>query len=117
MEIGIATRIINEGVSDDIFNNIIDVTKLQEMWHKLRTACSQVDQRVVYLILQELLDYTRNNKPKRFEKPVMSIFADVRFLIKQLRDDITPGRDIWNSITIVVALNSLHDNFKTLHRV
>lgn len=84
MAIGIATRIIKEGVSDDIFNNIIDLTNPQEMWEKLRTVCSQVGQGVVYSILQELLNYLRINKPKGFEKPVMSIFADVRFLIKRL---------------------------------
>lgn len=94
MEIGIATRIINKGVSDDIFNNIIDMTKLQEMLYKLCTTCSHVDQRVVYLLLQELSNYHRNNKPKRVEKPAMSIFANVRFLIKQLQDAITPDRDI-----------------------
>lgn len=83
------------------------------MWEKLRTACSQVGQGVVYSILQELLNYPQNTKPKGFEKPVMSIFADVRFLIKRLRAAITPNRDIWDSIAIVVALDSLHDNFET----
>ena len=29
--IGIATRIIKEGISDDILNNIIDITDPQEM--------------------------------------------------------------------------------------
>lgn len=67
---------------------------------------------MVYSILQELLNYPRNNKPKGFEKPVMSVFADVRFLIKQLRAAITPDRDIWDSIAIVVALGSLHDDFE-----
>lgn len=43
----------------------------------------------------------------------MSIFADVRFLVKRLRAAITPNRDIWDSIAIVVALGSLHDDFKT----
>lgn len=84
MAVGTATRIIKEGVSDDIFNNIIDITNPQEMWEKLRTACSQVGQGVVYSILQELLNYPRNTKPKGFEKSVMSIFADVRFLVKRL---------------------------------
>lgn len=43
----------------------------------------------------------------------MSIFADVRFLIKQLRAAITPNRDIWDSIAIAVALDSLHDDFES----
>lgn len=44
----------------------------------------------------------------------MSIFADVRFLVKRLRSAITPNRDIWDSIAIVVALDSLHDDFETI---
>lgn len=113
MAVGTATRLIREGVSDDIFNNIIDITDPREMWEKLRTACSQVGQGVVYSILQELLNYPRNTKPKGFEKSVMSIFADVRFLVKRLRSAITPNRDIWDSIAIVVALDSLHHDFET----
>lgn len=112
MAVGTATRIIKEGVSDDIFNNIIDVTDPQEMWRKLRTACSQVGQGVVYSILQELLSYPRNNKPKGFEKPVRSVFANVRFLIKRLRAAITPDRDIWDNIAIVVTLDPLHADFE-----
>lgn len=110
---GTASRIIKESVSDDIFNNIIDLTDPKEMWEKLRAACAQVGQGVVYSILQELLNYPQINKPKGFEKPVMSIFADIRFLIKRLRAAITPNRAIWDSIAIVVALDSLHDDFKT----
>ena len=60
----------------------------------------------MYLILQELLNYPRCNKAKGFEILVMSIFANVRFLIKQLRAAITLEQDIWDSIAIVVAFNS-----------
>lgn len=72
MAMGTANRIIKEGVSNDIFNNIIDITDPKEMWEKLRSVCSQVGQGVVYLILQELLNYPRNTKPKGFKKSVMS---------------------------------------------
>lgn len=112
MAVGTATRIIKESVHNDIFKNIINVTDLREIWQKLQIACSQIGQKVVYLILQKLLNYPRTNKPQGFEKPVMSIFADVRFLIKRLQAAITPDQDIWDSIVIVVALNSLHDNFE-----
>ena len=64
MAVGTATRIIKEGVSNNIFNIIIDITDPKEMWKKLRSACSQVGQGVVYFILKELLNYPRNNKPK-----------------------------------------------------
>ena len=40
MAVGTATRIIKEGVSDNIFNNIIDITDPKEMWEKPRSACS-----------------------------------------------------------------------------
>lgn len=39
MAIGTATRIIKEGVSDNIFNNIIDIMDPKEMWEKLRATC------------------------------------------------------------------------------
>lgn len=43
----------------------------------------------------------------------MGIFADVYFLIKCLQVAITPNQDIWDSIANIVALNFLHDDFKT----
>lgn len=92
--IGMATQIIKKGVSNDIFNNIIDITDSKEMWKKLCNACSQVGQGIIYSILQELLNYLRNNKLKEFKKPVMSIFVDVCFLIKCLQAAITLNRDI-----------------------
>lgn len=52
MAIGIAIRIIKEGISDDIFNNIIDLTDPKEIWEKWCAACTQVSQDVVYSILQ-----------------------------------------------------------------
>ena len=83
------------------------------MREKLFAACSQVGQGVVYSILQEFLNYLQNNKSNGFEKLVMSIFADVQFLIKHLRVVIIPNRDIWDSIAIVVKLDYLHNNFET----
>lgn len=44
----------------------------------------------------------------------MSIFTDVRFLIKRLQAAITPNQDIWDSIEIAVALNLLHNNFESI---
>lgn len=83
------------------------------MWEKLRIACSQVGQGVLYFILQQLLNYPQINKPKSFKKPVISIFADVQFLIKQLQAAITSNQDIWDSIAIVIALDFLNNNFET----
>lgn len=41
----------------------------------------------------------------------MSIFANVQFLIKQLQATITSDCNIWDSIAIIVALDSLYNNF------
>lgn len=43
---------------------------------------------------------------------VSSVFAEVRFLTKRLKAAITPGKDIWDIIAIVVALDSLHNDFE-----
>ena len=64
------------------------------MWQKLQVICLQVGQGVVYFILQELLNYPQNNKLKGFEKPVISIFTDIQFLIKRLQATITPNQNI-----------------------
>ena len=85
----------------------------KEMWEKLKSVCTEVGQGVVYLILQELFDYPSNNKPKRYDKLVMQVFAKVKYLCKRLRSAITPGRDLWDMIAIVIALKSLHRDFDT----
>lgn len=64
------------------------------------------------MIFQELLIYPKINKPKEFKKPVTSIFAEVRFLVKRLKATITLNKDIWDSIAIVVAIKLLHDDFE-----
>ena len=94
MAIGTAMRIIQGGVSDDLFNSIIDLDDSQLMWEKLRSVCSQTGPGVVYSILQELLTYPKINKPKGFEKSVTSFFSEVRFLCNCLRAAITPNKDI-----------------------
>lgn len=111
MAIGIAQRIIIKGVSDQISFNIMDLEDPREMWNKLRSICSEIGQGVVYSILQELFNYPKINKPKGYDKPVMQIFAEVRYLCKRLRTAMTPGRDPWDTIAIVIALDTLHDDF------
>lgn len=77
MAIGIARRIIIKGVSNQIAFNIMDLEDPKKIWDKLQSICSKIGQRVVYLILQELLNYPKINKPKGYDKPVMQIFAKV----------------------------------------
>lgn len=113
MAIGTAQQIIREGVSDQIAFNIMDLKNPKEMWNKLKSICTEVGQGVVYSILQELLHYPKITKPKGYEKPVMQIFAEVKYLCKRLRTAMTPGRDLWDTIAIVIALDSLHEDFDT----
>lgn len=61
------------------------------MSKKLYATCFQVRQEIVYLIFQKLLNYPWKNKLKRFEKPVISIIADICFLVKRLQAAITPN--------------------------
>lgn len=114
MTVGTATRIYKKRVSNNIFKNIIENTNLLKMWEKLCIVCLQVGQRVVYFIFQELLNHFCNIKPKKFEKSVISIFANIQFLIKWLQLAIIQNGDIGDSITIVVAPDSLYDNFETI---
>ena len=113
MAIGIARRIIVEGISSQIAFNIMDLEDPKDMWTKLKNICSEVGHGVVYSILQEVLNYPRVNKPKGYDKPVMQIFAKVCYLCKRLRTAMTPNRDLWDTIAIVVALDTLHDDFDT----
>ena len=113
MAVGTAQRIIREGVSDQIAFNIMDLKDPKEMWDKLKSVCTKIGQGVVYSILQELLHYPKITKPKGHEKPVMQIFAEVKYLCKRFRTAMTPGQDLWDTIAIVIALDSLHEDFDT----
>lgn len=68
---------------------------------------------MVYSILQELLHYPAAIKPKRYEKPVVVIFAEVQYLCKRLKAAMTEGRDSFKTIAIVIALDTLHDDYNT----
>ncbi len=113
MAIGIAQRIITEGISDQIAVNIMDLEDPKEMWDRLKTICSEVGQGVVYSILQELLHYPAANKPKGFDKPVVEIFAEVQYLFKRPKAVMTEGRDLFDTIAIFITLDTLHNDFDT----
>lgn len=89
----------------------MDLQDPKNMWTKLKTICSEVDQGVVYSIFQKFLHYPRINKPKRYNKSVKQIFAKVKYLYKHLQTTITLNCDLWDIIAIVIVLNSLHNNF------
>lgn len=108
----IATKIIKQGVSSDLYINIIGERDPHRSWETLRRVCSQVGQGVVYSILKELLNYPRVAKPLGYEKKATAIFAEVKQLVQRLQAAVTEHRTIWDSITLVVALDSLHDDFE-----
>lgn len=113
MAIGIAQQIIREGVSDQIAFNIIDLKDPKEIWDKLKSIYIKVDHVVVYSILQELLHYPKITKLKRYKKLIIQIFTKVKYLFKRLCMTITLSRDLWDTIAIVIALDSLHEDFDT----
>ena len=43
----------------------------------------------------------------------MQIFVEVRYLCKRLQIAMTPGQDLWDKIAIVIALDTLYNNFDT----
>lgn len=71
MAVGIARQIILKGVNNQITFNIMHFEDLKEIWDKLKSICSKIGYRVVYSILQELLNYPRINKLKEYDKLVM----------------------------------------------
>ena len=72
----------------------------------------QVRQGVVYFILKELLNYPRVAKPLGYEKKATTIFAKVKQLVQQLQSSVIEQKTIWESITLVVPLDLLYDDFK-----
>lgn len=85
----------------------------KEMWDKLKNIYPEVGQGVVYSILQKLLYYPKITKLKGYEKSIMQIFAEVKYLCKRLRMTMTPDRDFWDIIAILIVLDSLHKDFNT----
>lgn len=72
----------------------------------------QVRQGVVYSILKELLNYPRVAKPLGYEKKATTIFAQIKQLVQCLQLVVTEQKTIWENITLVVAFDSLHDDFE-----
>ena len=113
MAVGIARQSILEDVSNQIAFNIINLEDPKELWDKVTNICTKIGQGVVYLIFQELLNYPKINKPKGYNKSVMKIFAEVKYLYQRVQTAMTLGRDFWDTIAIVIALDTLYNNFKT----
>ena len=108
----IASKIIKQEVSADLYINIIREKNPQRPWETLCLVCLEVGQEVIYSILKELLNYPRVAKPLGYKKKATTIFAKVKQLVQQLQSAVTEQKTIWESITLVVALKLLHDNFE-----
>lgn len=50
-------------------------------------------------------------KPKEYEKPIMQIIAELKYLCKCLHIAMTTGRDVWDTISIIIALDLLYEDF------
>ena len=108
----IASKIIKQRVNFDLYTNIIGERNPHWLCEILRRVCSQVGQGVVYSILKKLLNYFWVVKLLGYEKKVTTIFAEMKQLVQRLQSTVTKNRTIWDSITLVIALDSLHDNFE-----
>ena len=51
-------------------------------------------------------------KPLGYEKKATTIFAEVKQLVQRLQSTVTEHRSIWDNIILIVALDSLHDDFE-----
>ena len=51
-------------------------------------------------------------KPLGYEKKATTIVVKVKQLVQRLQSAVTEHQTIWDSITLVVALDSLHNNFE-----
>lgn len=47
------------------------------MWNTLKKIYLKIDQKVVYLVLQKILNYSYIYKPKKYNKPVVKIFTKI----------------------------------------
>lgn len=111
MILDIARQIILEDVSDQLAFNIMNLKDPKKMWDILKNIWSEIRHGMVYFILQELLNYSRINKPKGYNKFVMQIFVEVQYFCKRLKTPMILGWNCWDNIAIVIALDSLYDNF------
>ena len=108
----VVSKIIKQRVNGKLHINIIRERNPQRSWKKLCRVCSQIGQGVVYFILKELLNYPWVSKSLGYKKKANTIFAEVKQLVQWLQSAVTKYRTIWESLILVLALDSLHDNFE-----
>lgn len=78
----------------------------------MQKVYSQVSQNIVHLILKKLLNYPCIVKPLGYKKRTTTIFGEVKQLVQCLQFAVTKYPTIWNSLTPIVTLDLLYDEFK-----
>lgn len=111
MVVKIAQCIITKIVNNQIAFYIMDLKNFQDIWHKLKSIYTKIGQEVIYLIFQKLFNYPKINKLKKYNKPVIQIFTEIKYLCKCLCTIINLSYNLWNTIAIVIILNTLHNDF------
>lgn len=111
MKTATALRIIKQGVGPDLYDKIIHEESPKNAWATLERVSTQVGQAVIFSLVRELLNYPRLNKQKDFETPTIRIFNDVKHIMLRLRAVVKDEQALLDLITLVVALDSLHENF------
>ncbi|MCJ1360123.1 MAG: hypothetical protein MMC33_010126, partial [Icmadophila ericetorum] len=106
-----AVRTMKENLSEDMHTLVIGVNDPKKLWDKLHSTCNQKGQGVVYAILQDMFNYPRKTKAKGYDKPIIQSCAEMKNLMRRLRDSITDEKDIIDSIGVVLWLDSLHGDF------
>lgn len=91
----------------------MDLKDPNKMWDKLKHIYTKVDQEIIYSILLELLHHPKITQLKEYEKLVMLIFVEVKYLYKHLWITLTSERDFWDTIVIVYTPNSVEESFDT----
>lgn len=84
---------------------------LKEIWDNLKNICIEVGQRIVYLILKNLLYYPKIIKSKGYGMPIMLIFVKVKYFYKCLHIAMMPNQDLGNTIVIMIVHDSLYKDF------
>lgn len=64
--------------------------------------------------IKKLLNYPRIAKSFGYDKKINTIFAEVTQLVQRLQLAVTEQRTIWESITLVIAFDKLHDDFEMI---
>ena len=81
------------------------------MQTKFKNIFIKVSQRIVYLILQKLLNYLKINKLKGYDKLIIEIFTEVYYPYKCIQIAMSSNRDFLNTIIIIIAFNILYKDF------